>query len=102
MWIRENGVGITPARRLTSQKRGVVDRKRYCQYHRDYGHNTDSYRDLARAIEQLIKNGKLGDFIRNRDSNDQTTDSPTIKKARNEVVGVINMIIGGETPADKK
>ena len=41
MWIRANGVGIPVLRKLSPIKRAGADRRFYCQYHRDYGHDTD-------------------------------------------------------------
>ena len=41
MWIRANRVGILVPRRLSPTKRAGVDRRFYCQYHQDYGHDTD-------------------------------------------------------------
>ena len=55
MWIRANGVGIPFSRKLSPSKRAFLDRRFYCQYHREYGHDTDTCKDLQRAIEQLIK-----------------------------------------------
>ena len=46
MWIRVNGVGIPVPRRQSPTKRASANRKFYCQYHRDYGHDTDGYREL--------------------------------------------------------
>ena len=46
MWIRENGVGIPRLRRLSPTKREGADRRFYCQYHQDYGHDTDECREL--------------------------------------------------------
>ena len=58
MWIRANGVGIPRLERIDSAKRERAD--------------TDEYRELQKAIEQLIQNGKLENFInrRYRDSKD--------------------------------
>ena len=41
MWIRANGVGIPRPRRMSPTKREGADRRFYCQYHRDYGYETD-------------------------------------------------------------
>ena len=104
MWIRANGVGIPRPARIDPAKRERADKIFYCQYHRDYGHDTDACRELRQAIEQLIQNGKLGNFTnqRHRDSDDQNNDRDGAKKPRNEVAGVINMIVGGEVPKEKR
>ena len=51
MWIRANGVGIPRPGRMDLAQRESVDRRFYCQYHRDYGHDTDECRELQKAIE---------------------------------------------------
>lgn len=54
----------------------------------------------------MIQQGKLGKFTNNnqrhRDSEDEGGDKPAAKKVRNEVAGVINMIVGGEVPKEKR
>ena len=50
MWIRANIVGIPRPERIDSAKRERTDRRFYCQYHRDYGHDTDECRELQKAI----------------------------------------------------
>ena len=54
MWIRANEVGIPRLGRMDLAQRKSADRRFYCQYHRDYGHDTDECRELQKAIEQLI------------------------------------------------
>ena len=51
MCIRANGVGIPRPERIDPAKREKADRRFYCQYHRDYGHDTDEYRELQKAIK---------------------------------------------------
>ena len=104
MWIRANGVGIPRPARIDPAKRERADRRFYYQYHRDYGHDTDNCRELQKAIEQLIQNGKLENFTnrRHRDPEDQGDDRDGNKKPRNEAAGVINMIVGGEIPKEKR
>ena len=88
MWIRANGVGIPRLGRMDLAQRESADRRFYCQYHRDYGHDTDECRELQKAIEQLIQNGKLENFTnpnrRYRDSDDQGGDKGGAKKFWNE------------------
>ena len=61
---------------------------------------------MQKAIEQLIQNGKLENFTnsnrRYRDSEDKGGDKNGAKKSRNKIAGVINMIIGGEIPKEKR
>ena len=35
----------------------------YCQYHQDQGHTTEDCRTLRDYLEQLVKVGKLGQFL---------------------------------------
>ena len=51
MWIRANGVGIPRPVRIDLAKRERADKRFYCQYHRDYDHDTDACRELRQAIE---------------------------------------------------
>ena len=51
IWIRANGVGIPVLRRQCPTKRASVDKRFYYQYHRDYGHDIDEYRELQKAID---------------------------------------------------
>ncbi|XP_074355849.1 uncharacterized protein LOC141695509 [Apium graveolens] len=37
---------------------------KYCNYHRDKGHNTDECYHLKKLIERMIKEGELNQFIR--------------------------------------
>ena len=62
MWIRANEIGIPVLRRQSPTKRASADRRFYCQYHRDYGHDTDDFPELQKSIEQLRQNGKLENF----------------------------------------
>ena len=51
MWIRANIVGIPQPGRISPTQRESADRRFYCQYHRDYGHDTDECRELQKVIE---------------------------------------------------
>ena len=88
MWIRANGVGIPRPGRIDPAQKESADMRFYCQYHRDYGHNTDECRELQKAIEQLIQNGKIENFTnpnrRYRDFEDQGGDKSGAKKSQNE------------------
>ncbi|GAA0171140.1 hypothetical protein LIER_25245 [Lithospermum erythrorhizon] len=41
------------------------DLKKYCEYHKDHGHDTDDCRLLKAEIEKLIKRGQLREFVKN-------------------------------------
>ena len=91
---------------MSPTKAITQDRRFYYQYHRDYEYDTDKCRDLKRVIEQLIYNGRLKRFTENvkkdHKSEDQDGDKPDKKKAQNEVAGIINMIIKGETSTKRR
>ncbi|GAA0168005.1 hypothetical protein LIER_22823 [Lithospermum erythrorhizon] len=40
------------------------DLKKYCEYHKDHGHDTDECRLLKAEIEKLIKRGQLREFVK--------------------------------------
>lgn len=55
------------------------DNKRYCEYHESSGHNTYECRQLNDEIEDLIKEGYLGEYIvkevkKRRDDSDKNKD----------------------------
>ena len=41
------------------------DWEKYCQFHRDHGHNTEDCFRLKMAIEKLIERGHLADLVAN-------------------------------------
>ncbi|KAL8093495.1 hypothetical protein AgCh_035391 [Apium graveolens] len=59
---------------------------KYCDYHRDKGHNTDECYHLKKLIERMIKDGELNQFVRDlRDrlgpkENQEEEDSKTAKE----------------------
>ena len=74
-------------------------RNKYCQFHRDHGHDTVDCYDLKQQIEALIREGKLQKFI-----NKERTDTHPREQALwwdnnhpRPPVGDIRMIIGGTT-----
>ncbi|XP_074356026.1 uncharacterized protein LOC141695698 [Apium graveolens] len=54
---------------VQSAKIKVLNHKKnpdkYCDHHRDKGHNTDECYHLKKLIERMIKDGKLNQFVRN-------------------------------------
>lgn len=50
-----------------------ADRSKHCEYHRNYGHNTEECRTLKDDIEKLIRKGHLGWYvnINNEDRSDE-------------------------------
>jgi hypothetical protein len=41
----------------------LLDKKKFCKYHRDYDHKTNECIQLRGAIERLIQEGKLREFV---------------------------------------
>ena len=44
------------------------DKRKYCRFHKDYGHYTEECRDLKEQIEELIQRGKLQQYVKKGDS----------------------------------
>ena len=47
-----------------------LNRNKYCRFHRNHGHDTDECFDLKQQIENLIRQGKLRNFL-GRDYKDE-------------------------------
>nr|XP_009412846.1 PREDICTED: uncharacterized protein LOC103994237 [Musa acuminata subsp. malaccensis] len=58
--IREKGLLRPPNPVKATHK----DRSKYCRFHRDYGHDTEDCRDLQNQIEELIRRGYLGRYLK--------------------------------------
>ena len=46
------------------------NRNKYCRFHKDHEHDIDEYFDLKQQIENLIRQGKLRNFL-GRDYKDE-------------------------------
>ena len=69
------------------------NRNKYCHFQRDHGHDTDECYDLKQQIENLIKQGKLRNFL-GRDHKDEKLKGKVEELSR-PPLGEIRVIIGG-------
>ena len=69
------------------------NRNKYCRFHRDHRHDTDKCFDLKQQIENLIRQGKLRNFLE-RDHKDEKLKVKLEKPSR-PLYGEIRVIIGG-------
>ena len=87
------------------------NRFKYCDFHKDVGHNTSEYYSLRNQIEGLVRGGLLAEFLqRVRDSikegkqvqNDMWEAAKRRREGEKDLmqqIQVINMISGGPTLA---
>ena len=61
--------------RLLHSSPNVLDKRKYCCFHKDHGHYTEDCRDLKEQIEELIRKGKLQKFIKKGDSSRSRDDN---------------------------
>uniref|UniRef100_A0A2N9G1P7 Uncharacterized protein n=1 Tax=Fagus sylvatica TaxID=28930 RepID=A0A2N9G1P7_FAGSY len=75
----------------------------YCRFHRDHGHTTEDCYALKQQIEALIRQGKLGKFVR-RDNQQTRPESRSPRQEENkdrqedrprDIIGEIRTIVGG-------
>ena len=71
------------------------NRNKYCRFHRDHGHDTDECFDLKQQIENLIRQGKLKNFL-GRDNRDEKMKGKMEDSSR-PPLGEIRVIIGGSS-----
>ncbi|XP_055960175.1 uncharacterized protein LOC130014984 [Mercurialis annua] len=100
MWIKENFKNVVWPPKMKAE---IRDTRKYCKFHEDYGHETDSCRDLKVEIERMIDTGELRKFVaRKEKSNDKgekrSRDDKTKEKEDerpSKILGTIHMINGG-------
>ena len=69
------------------------NRNKYCRFHRDHGYDIDDCFDLKQQIENLIRQGKLRNFL-GRDYKDEKLKAKVEESSR-PPLGEIRMIVGG-------
>ncbi|XP_065619075.1 uncharacterized protein LOC136063096 [Quercus suber] len=69
------------------------NRNKYYRFHKDHGHDTDECFDLKQQIENLIRQGKLRNFL-GRDHKDEKLKGKVEESSR-PPLGEIKVIIGG-------
>ena len=69
------------------------NRNKYCHFHRDHGHDTNECFDLKQQIENLIRHGKLKNFL-GRDYKDEKLKAKVEELSR-PPLGEIRIIVGG-------
>ncbi|XP_050233364.1 uncharacterized protein LOC126681853 [Mercurialis annua] len=100
MWIKENVKNVVWPPKMKAE---IRDTRKYCKFHKDYGHDTDSCRDLKVEIERMIDTDELRKFVaRKEKSNDKgekrSRDDKTKEKEDerpSKILGTIHMINGG-------
>ena len=68
-------------------------RNKFCCFRRDHGHDTNECFDLKQQIENLIRQGKLRNFL-GRDYKDEKLKAKVEESSRPSL-GEIRMIVGG-------
>ncbi|XP_065629979.1 uncharacterized protein LOC136067698 [Quercus suber] len=71
------------------------NRNKYCRFHRDHGHDTDECFDLKQQIENLIRQGKLKNFL-GRDRKDEKLKAK-VEDSPRPPLGEIRIILGGSS-----
>ncbi|RWV79119.1 hypothetical protein GW17_00059803, partial [Ensete ventricosum] len=77
------------------------DKRRYCCFHREHGHDTKECRDFQSQIEDLIRQGHLYHYVCDQSSfpDGQPPRDPS-PRPKGPVEKQIDVIIGGPTSSD--
>ena len=82
------------------------DKRKYCRFHKDHGHYIKDCRDLKEQTEELIRKGKLQQYVKKGDSSKYGKKDQHEGSQRDEdhpppsphsVLGEIKTITGGPT-----
>ncbi|RRT32912.1 hypothetical protein B296_00038747 [Ensete ventricosum] len=92
--IRERGLLKAPSPMKSHPERR--DKRRYCRFHREYGHDTEECRDLQYQIEDLIRRGHLQRYVHEQSSlPDGRPPRDSSPRPQGPVEKQINVIFGG-------
>ena len=69
------------------------NQNKHCRFHKDHGHDTDECFNLKQQIKNLIRQGKLRNFL-GRDYKDEKLKAKVEESSR-PPLGEIRMIVGG-------
>lgn len=76
--------------------------KKYCEYHKDSGHTTRSYKTLTRAIDQISKDEEIQKFPNPPDVDHRRYQNQSYNKVFEEVnEDMIFVIMGGDEERKK-
>ncbi|KAL2480161.1 Uncharacterized protein Adt_33127 [Abeliophyllum distichum] len=75
------------------------DKRKYCHFHRDHGHDTENCFQLKEELERLLRRGFLARYMKNDRGKEMAVESPTNPPPR---AGVINVISGDIVDFDVK
>ena len=71
------------------------NRNKYCCFHRDHGHDTDECFDLKQQIKNLIRQGKLRNFLERDYKDEKLKLKAKVEESSRPQLREIRMIIGG-------
>ena len=71
------------------------NRNKYCRFHRDHGHNTYECYNLKQQIENLIRQGKLRNFLGQKHKDEKLKGK--VEESSRHPLGEIRVIIGGSS-----
>ncbi|XP_050211598.1 uncharacterized protein LOC126661776 [Mercurialis annua] len=100
MWIKENVKNVVWPPKMKAE---IRDTRKYCKFHEDDGHETDSCRDLKVENEIMIDKGELRKFVAHKaKSNDKGEIRSRDDKGKerederpSKILGTIHMINEG-------
>ena len=94
MEVKDQGYFSKPLKIRTPMEQR--DKRKYCRFYRDYGHNTDECRTLKDEIKALICRGYLSFYMARKADQPKPTKEKAIEQSQDNqlTVGVISIIYG--------